>query len=278
MTASRWSGRGGRHGSSFAVVRRSISTPCERSWRPPGWYDRRANWSERSTTGKLFHLHVGDLAVDLRYQMPFDLANWPNRLTLLRDGWRIDQICRYRPLIYYAAFGSPENLEQFAVSVRSLIEFGRYQGPILVLTDQTPRHWQGISRRKTWRGSRCCRSSRTTGPAIMAARYLILDWPEPAIPAVALRRYRHRVRRRRGADAAHAVAISDRIAAPIELHSTWSSSAASGATLIQRDFCSPGSMAGFNTGTLGIPNLRAHAETLRLIRRIIANHAPCMAG
>ena len=31
-------------------------------------------------------------------------------------------------------------------------------------------------------------------------------------------------------------------------------------------------MAGFNTGTLGIPNLRAHAETLRLIRRIIANH------
>ena len=32
-------------------------------------------------------------------------------------------------------------------------------------------------------------------------------------------------------------------------------------------------MAGFNTGTLGIPNLRAHAETLRLIRRIIMNHA-----
>ena len=42
---------------------------------------------------------------------------------------------------------------------------------------------------------------------------------------------------------------------------------------MQRDFCSPGYMAGFNTGTLGIPNLRAHAETLRLIRRIIMNHS-----
>ena len=49
--------------------------------------------AERPTTGKLFHLHVGDLAADLRFQMPFDLASWPDRLTLLRDGWRIDQIC-----------------------------------------------------------------------------------------------------------------------------------------------------------------------------------------
>ena len=32
-------------------------------------------------------------------------------------------------------------------------------------------------------------------------------------------------------------------------------------------------MAGFNSGTLGIPNVHAHAETLRLIRRIIANHS-----
>ena len=71
----------------------------------------------------------------------------------------------------------------------------------------------------------------------------------------------------------HAVAMSDRIAAPIELTSSLSSSAASGAALMQRDFSSPGSMAGFNTGTLGIPNLRAHAETLRLIRRIITNYA-----
>ena len=38
---------------------------------------------ERPTTGRLFHLHVGDLAADLRFQLPFDLASWPDRLTLL---------------------------------------------------------------------------------------------------------------------------------------------------------------------------------------------------
>jgi len=120
---------------------------------------------ERPTLGALFHLHVGGLAVDLRYQLPFDHAHWPNRLTLLRDGWRIDQICRYQPLVYYSAFGSPDHLEQFAVSVRSLIEFGRYQGPILALTDQTPAGMAGYLAPEDWPGSHCCSSSRTTGPA-----------------------------------------------------------------------------------------------------------------
>ena len=41
---------------------------------------------------------------------------------------------------------------------------------------------------------------------------------------------------------------------------------------MQRDLCSPGYMAGFNSGTLGIPNLQAHAASLRLVRRIIVNH------
>ena len=87
------------------------------------------------------------------------------RLTLLRDGWRIEQICQYRPLIYYAAFDRPEILEQLAISVRSLIEFGRYQGPIVVLTDHSPEAWPGSCRRRTWRALRCCRSRPLTGPA-----------------------------------------------------------------------------------------------------------------
>jgi hypothetical protein len=83
---------------------------------------------EHPTTWRFFNLQVGELMIDLRHQMPFDLANWPHRLTLLRDGWRIEQICRYRPLVYYSVFDRPEIMEQFAISVRSLIEFGRYQG------------------------------------------------------------------------------------------------------------------------------------------------------
>ena len=108
----------------------------------------------------------------------------------------------------------------------------------------------------------------------MAARYLIPDWPDArTIPAAALCRYRHRIRQRRDPDAARSRHVgphhgTDRVAIAAGRRLPRA-----GATLLQRDFCSPGFMAGFNTGTLGIPNLRAHAETLRLIRRIIMNHA-----
>ena len=54
---------------------------------------------ERPAMWRFFNLLLGDIAVDLRYQLPLDLANWPHRLTLLRDGWRIEQICLYRPLV-----------------------------------------------------------------------------------------------------------------------------------------------------------------------------------
>ena len=128
--------------------------------------------------GELFHLHIGDLAADLRFQMPFDLTSWPDRLTLLRDGWRIDQSCLYRPLIYYAAFDSPETLEQFAISVRSLIEFGRYQGPILVLTDQMPQALAGFLPPEDLARVAVLPFQPSDRPGYMAARYFILDWPD----------------------------------------------------------------------------------------------------
>jgi hypothetical protein len=229
--------------------------------------------AERPATGALFHLHVGDLSVDLRFQLPFDLANWPDRLTLLRDGWRIDQICQYRPLIYYSAFGSAEIIEQFAISVRSLLEFGCYQGPIVVLTDQTPAALARHVAAEDLARVALLQIQPSDRPGFMSARYLILDWPDARQFQPLLYVDTDTVFDRDVTPMLRAVATSDRIAAPIELLSTLSDSPASGATLMQRDFCSPGYMAGFNTGTLGIPNIRAHAETLRLIRRIIMNHS-----
>jgi hypothetical protein len=228
---------------------------------------------ERPTIGNLFHLHVGDLEADLRFQLPFDLASWPDRLTLLRDGWRIDQICQYRPLIYYSAFDSPEILEQFAISVRSLIEFGRYQGPIVVLTDQVPQALTQFLPAEDLARVAVLPLRPADRPGYMAARYFILDWVDAWRFQPVLYVDTDIVFDNDVAPMLRAVAMSDRMAAPIERFSTLSANAASGAALLQRDFCSPGYMAGFNTGTLGIPNLRAHAETLRLIRRIIMNHA-----
>ena len=71
----------------------------------------------RPTLDAGFNLSVGELVADLRYQLPFDLSEWPHRLTLLREGWRIDQVCHYRPLVYYSALGSDAIMEQFAVSL-----------------------------------------------------------------------------------------------------------------------------------------------------------------
>lgn len=228
---------------------------------------------ERPTTGKLFHLHVGDLAADLRFQLPFDLASWPDRLTLLRDGWRIDQICQYRPLIYYAAFDSPEILQQFALSVRSLIEFGRYQGPIVVLTDQAPQALARFLPPDDLARVAVLPFHPSDRPGYMAARYFIPDWPDARRFQPLLYVDTDIVFDSDVTPMLRAVATSDHITAPIELLSPLAANPALGATLLQRDFCSPGFTAGFNTGTLGIPNLRAHAGTLRLIRRIIMNHA-----
>jgi hypothetical protein len=112
--------------------------------------------------GQPFHLLVGELEADLRFQLPFDRATWPDRLTLLRDGWRIDQICLYRPLIYYSVFREAEYIEQFAISLRSLIEFGCYQGPIVVLTDHLPQSLGGSCRPTISRALPCCQSGPAT--------------------------------------------------------------------------------------------------------------------
>lgn len=238
------------------------------------WLTRSSGFlAERPSIGQLFHLHVGDLSADLRFQVPFDLTSWPDRLTLLRDRWRIDQICQYRPLVYYSAFSSTETLEQFAISVRSLIEFRNYQGPILALTDQPPAALAEFLPAEDLARVALLPFQPSDRPGFMAARYLILDWPDARRFQPLLYVDTDTVFDRDVTPMLHAIATSDHVAAPIELHSTLSSNPASGATLLQRDFCSPGFMAGCNTGTLGIPNVRAHADTLRLIRRIIVNHS-----
>jgi len=222
-------------------------------------------------------LKLGPLAFDLRWQVPFDLSAWPNRLTLLSDGWRIEQVCRFRPLVYFTAFGNEAIMRQFALSVRSLVTFGRYEGDIAVMTDRTPEEIAAML--PAFDRPRVlvfpCPARERTG--FMAARYSIPDWPEawqyqPLLYADVDTIFDADI-----APVLRAIACSDRISAPLEWFSPLRTTVSVGASLLQRDGCEPGSEIGFNSGTLGIPNLFEHAHPLRMIGRIMTNNATLKA-
>ena len=218
-------------------------------------------------------LDLGPLKVDLRWQIPFDVSAWPNRLTLLRDGWRIEQICRFRPLVYFAAFGNEAIMRQFALSVRSLVTFGGYDGDIAVLTDHSAEEIAALLPafdRPRVLVLQCDARDRV---AFMAARYTIADWADAWQYQPILYADTDTIFDADIAPILRAIACSDRISAPVEAMSPLRTSASVGAGLLQLDGCDPRSMYGFNSGTIGIPNLFEHAHTLRLIGRVIANNA-----
>lgn len=220
-----------------------------------------------------FSIVIGGLVLDLRWQLPLDLSAWPHRLTVLRDGWRIEQICRYRPLVFFSAFGNPAIMEQFALSVRSLIEFGRYDGDIAVLTDHSPEEIARMLPRFDRPRCTVLRCETSDRMSFMAARYSIGDWDGAAAYQPLLYADTDIVFDADVAPMLRATAVSDRIAAPVEPFAPLRSHAPVGSGLLQLDGCDPGYLHGFNSGTIGIPNLAAHGGTLKLIARVLMNHA-----
>jgi len=220
-----------------------------------------------------YTLQIGELTLDLRYQLPFDAADWPFRLTVLKDGWRIEQLCLYRPLIYFTAYRDPAVIGQLYASIRSLIELGRYSGDILTLTDQASDEITGNLPPIAPGRFHDYHVAPSDFVGFVASKYKILDIPwaaqfQPVLfmdPDILF-------------DAAVepmlcAVARSDHITAPLEPFSPLRTTPGAGCGLLQLDGCTPGFGVGFNAGTMGIPNIPAHAATLRLIRTIIVNHA-----
>ena len=165
-------------------------------------------------------------------------------------------------------------MEQFAVSVRSLIRFGRYQGQIVVLTDRAPAELAEMLPAECMARVTIIPFQPHDRPGFMVARYLILDWPDAARYQPLLYVDADIVFDRDVTPMLHAIAMSDRIAAPVELMSPLARNASVGAALLQRDFLLSRIHGRDSIPALWeIPNVRAHAETLRLIRRIIANHS-----
>ncbi len=82
-------------------------------------------------------LRVGEHAYPIAGNFPLSSSRpGRHRNLLIRDGWMVDQFVRFRPLVYFVLMGTGAYAEQFRLATSSLVEFGRYAGDILVITDQ----------------------------------------------------------------------------------------------------------------------------------------------
>ena len=217
-------------------------------------------------------LNIGQARLDLRLQFPPMRHHLPFQIVGLHEGWRIVQFFLYKPLMYFTAFKSPEVLAQLYFCLQSLLEFGKYDGPIHIITDQTLEvileNVPSLDPTKL--------SIQSISPVdwvgYVAAKYSILEHDQAYLHQPILFNDPDIIFDADIKPALKAISGSDRIAAPIEggLLKTFPSM---GAALYQRDGFDPGFANGFNAGTLGIPNLQNHAHTLELIRSIIVNHS-----
>jgi hypothetical protein len=226
---------------------------------------------ERISLGWKHSLSVGGLKIALPYNLPFDCRQYPFRLTVLVDGWRIEELVQFHPLIYSVAVGAEHVLAQLFLSLRSLAQIGRYDGDVLVFTDRS--HAQ-ICAAVPWLAPE--RISVVPIPAAewvgyVAGKYCIVEH-QPA--------YRYQPVVYMDPDIIYntdaksfliEMAVSDRLSAPMEESATLEQSPSVGASLLQLDNANPRFACGFNGGTIGIPNLPMHRHTLELIRRVIEN-------
>jgi hypothetical protein len=234
---------------------------------------------EKIRIGERFGLWFDDLAFDLSYNLPLtgiDQAEPenlpPSSIKLLRDGWRIDEARLYRPMVFSAAFGDPDVIGQLILCLNSLIEFGRYDGDVHLITDQPAADVLASVPGLDPARLTIQHLEPTDFTGYVASKYLILEhgpaWrAQPLLfvdPDIVFDAPLRPILSK--------IACLDRIAAPLEDWAPLASEIAVGASLVQRDLGDPRLAHGFNAGTLGIPNLVAHGGVLERIRRIIVNH------
>ena len=216
-------------------------------------------------------LRLGELLVPLARNLPLVAADFPFRFNLLAEGWRIEEILLFKPMVFYAAYNSPAVHNQLMLSLQSLAEFGRYNGNVHVLTD--------LSVKRLREAVPALPAERLTVQPLeprdfagwVASKYCILEhapaWKFQPLcfldPDVVINANLRPM--------LVAMALADSVTAPLEDVGPLRSWPPVGGTLLQRDGREARFARGFNAGTLGIPNLRAHEATLRLIRRIIEN-------
>ena len=90
------------------------------------------------------NLRIGEHVYPIAGNFPLSPASSGRRRLLLRDGWIVDEFRRFRPLVYFVLMGAGAYADQFRLAAASLVEFGRYSGDVLVITDRERGFIEGL--------------------------------------------------------------------------------------------------------------------------------------
>ena len=246
-----------------------LSHLCRDRWLVPSAGD-----AMRPATGVLqgpFALRIGAMEVDLRWNLPFDRSEFPHRLILLREGWLIEPIFRYRPLVYFVVYGDESVMRQFAMAAISLVTVGQYDGEILAISDKPFDEIMALFPPDFAVPIAVLPVPAADRVGYIAARFILASWPEARSFQPVLYADTDILFDRPIAPMLHAIAQADRICAVEEPH-LLADSERVGSDLLRDDGCDPPpDRYGFDGGILGIPNMDRHGHVLETIVRTLRN-------
>jgi hypothetical protein len=192
---------------------------------------------------------------------------------LARDGWKVDEIVRFAPLVVFVLLGLGARAEQLRIASHSLAHIGEYDGDVLVMTDLPVEFVRELFPRALRGKAIIMQAAADDKMDQFSMRYMVSELPEfadyqPVIctdtdvvfdaPILPILRQ---------------LVLQSKITAQAEIHAMLSNRESVGSALFAEDPAPIAGLCGFNAGLTGLPNLREHGRTLRTIRRTLAAHA-----
>ncbi len=220
-----------------------------------------------------FIANIGTLRLKLR-----DLLagrRWRHRdgWSVIYEKWKIEHFTPFRPLIYMIAMGRPEIFETLALALRSLWEFGRYDGEVLIFTDRPAAQLQPFIPPEMAPRVAIAHAPAHDVTDMMAIKYRICDMPDLARHRPLLYLDCDMICDRPISDMLLELARGSRISVPLELP-LLGGQGYYGDMLFQDD---PTAIArnerGFSAGIMGIPDIEVARRTFPVIRDAIYGYA-----
>jgi hypothetical protein len=221
-----------------------------------------------------FQLKIGENIVDIKENIPLVYCDRSSNgallsIRLLTTPWGVDAFHLYKPLIYYVAAGKDIIFQQLKESLDSLVEFGCFNGDVLVICDRAKADLLLYVPQQLHNRIHLISFQGNSYRDFCTARYKITKWEQAELYQPILYVDTDIAFDRDIKSLLAAIAVSSAICAVREPFSPLASTESVGAKLFARENFDVGSDMGFNAGQMGIPNLENHSQKLKLIEALI---------